>query len=755
MNTNQIIQTCKQLHQREIVTFTHNLVKSDTGKKKMKEQPSGWQKLTLNTCSSKWKKEHTAMSILTGEVSGIFMVDIDDAEKWLMDQPVEYTGMDTVTETTIRSDECFHFYFKFDPRFAKSVVGINGYIDIRSNGGISYCAPSACDGRHYKWLPGQSFVDREVGEIPDWLANMLLDGMHKPKTDTISTILPPTAPPILTLNDTEKNFVRELLKIISPDEARSCWIQTGMYLSRHGFPIDTWLEWSKQSEHWDEGECRRHWPTLGLYNYSEGTLRFWAKKCSPAAYAELTIEGYEKAYKEDRLMEVLNKELVYLARMGKAQYLLLDNDGEFCPKSKSDLEEHYANASFDIEVEKQTSQGTLTVKKPLHVFDYWRKNRQRREHGKIIFHPSLEYDGNDYNTFTGFSITRALAATEAHLDITPLLTHIRVILCEDNPTYYEYFLNWCAHVVQKPEKKTGVAILLRSSAEGAGKGIATSMLLRIIGNCHSAQVNEPNSVFGTFNQVLSGKVLLVLDEAFFGGNNRDKGLVKGLITEDVHTIRSMYCNPRPESSFLNMIFNSNENWVIPADDGSRRYCAMEVNNKWAGVHTDESREYFERIAAVSDHAFANFLYTRDISEFDPGKVPITRLLNEQAEEGYCKMKKWWKSCLDAGHIVGNDALEFGEWLPKDAVYEAYRDATTGGYGNCEMKCVFWKKMLKNGVEFQQGRKSERHESELGGISKIYRVWKVMFQNLADARSTWETHVRHSVEWPDMEEVLIQ
>ena len=78
-----------------------------------------------------------------------------------------------------------------------------------------------------------------------------------------------------------------------------------------------------------------------------------------------------------------------------------------------------------------------------------------------------------------------------------------------------------------------------------------------------------------------------------------------------------------QDSFHRLLQTTNvQTGATPAAANSRRYKTYEVSNEKAGVQTPETKAYFDGIAAVSAHAFALFLDTRDISAW----LAVARIL---------------------------------------------------------------------------------------------------------------------------------
>ena len=61
--------------------------------------------------------------------------------------------------------------------------------------------------------------------------------------------------------------------------------------------------------------------------------------------------------------------------------------------------------------------------------------------------------------------------------IEPILHYIKTCLANDNEMIYEYILNWLAHIVHYPYKKTKVLLTSYSLLQQVGKNIITNFLI--------------------------------------------------------------------------------------------------------------------------------------------------------------------------------------------------------------------------------------------------------------------------------------
>jgi P4 family phage/plasmid primase-like protien len=93
---------------------------------------------------------------------------------------------------------------------------------------------------------------------------------------------------------------RQLLDILSPErmEEEPLWIRVGWCL--HNISTDNlrpWIEWSRQSPKFREGECEKHWGRFRNEGYKLPSLCNWARNDNPALY-EAFIRENAKVYLE-------------------------------------------------------------------------------------------------------------------------------------------------------------------------------------------------------------------------------------------------------------------------------------------------------------------------------------------------------------------------------------------------------------------------------------------------------------------------
>lgn len=224
-----------------------------------------------------------------------------------------------------------------------------------------------------------------------------------------------------------------------------------------------------------------------------------------------------------------------------------------------------------------------------------------------------------FNLFMGFGVT----AKDG--DVSPYLYHLERVICAGDQVSYAYLLGWLAHLVQKPDEKPSVAIVMKS-VEGTGKGTMVEPLARILGP-HFTHINGHGQIAGRFNSAIANKLLIFADEVDLTDYKvADK--LKGLISEPTISLERKGIEPEPLPNYGRFIFASNRDQVIKAGLRERRYLVLEPDSLYA-----QDMAYFQRlrawIANGGAEALFHYLSQLDISTFSPYKAPTTRALLDE------------------------------------------------------------------------------------------------------------------------------
>lgn len=317
----------------------------------------------------------------------------------------------------------------------------------------------------------------------------------------------------------------------------------------------------------------------------------------------------------------------------------------------------------------------------------------KRKMSRIDFYPSFEKQ-LFYNVYIPTIIVPSKKIIKKDM-IQPFIDHIEKIWCEGNIDHANFVLKWMAKCIQTPWDRTGSCIVLKG-AEGCGKGIIVSHFLgNIIGGYNQdtgkfggfRPVVKDDELFGRFTNILEGCLLLYADEMTWGGDKKASGRLKALITEESVRIEHKGLGSYPMRSFINLMIASNEQWVIPAGENTRRYLVLECNNKYAGVQNKEIKEYFDQLLSVPVQDVADFLYQLDLTGFNSKEVPLTKALDEQKELGMDSSYTWLMDHLSDPEGWNSDFQkkaevyhQYTDWCKENHVYKTISE------------CIFWKHM---------------------------------------------------------------
>ena len=186
----------------------------------------------------------------------------------------------------------------------------------------------------------------------------------------------------------------------------------------------------------------------------------------------------------------------------------------------------------------------------------------------------------------------------------------------------EPFLDWLAHIEQRPGELPNYGWLHISRVQGKGRG----WLSRVLSQLWRGHVAESFDLVGAlesgFNDRLSGCLVAVVEELNEGtnGNYRCAEILKGMITDHVRQINQKYGRIRVEWNSARWLIFSNHSGALPIDVEDRRF--------WVVDHDDPPKnpDYYQNLfSKLTDTSFipsvAEYLAQRKLVNFNPGARP--------------------------------------------------------------------------------------------------------------------------------------
>jgi hypothetical protein len=392
--------------------------------------------------------------------------------------------------------------------------------------------------------------------------------------------------------------------------------------------------------------------------------------------------------------------------------------------------------------------------------EWWLDSPRRRQYlGGVVFDPSGAVREGCWNLWSGFGIEPMKGNWRLMHD------HIDQVICSGVVDHRDYLLNTIARMVQQPQRRAEVAVVLRGG-EGSGKGVVCVSLRRLWGQ-HGLHIGEAKLLVGNFNAHLRDCVYLFADEAFFAGDRQHEGVLKALITEPTIAVEGKYQNAVTTPNLLHIWMSSNREWVVPASHDARRYFMPNVSDHRVG-----DREYFTKLWAETEAGgTAALLYDMlrwDIRGFEHRAIPQTTALADQKRLSLDTLDAWWLAVLDRGFVwQSRHGLEvFLKWtafVTTDLLYASYRQWHQGQGGWLAPREQLGMRMARLytpsrprgmfiiGEAQTMGKDYGLEEKELSGIIEKEHPTGYRVGDLEKARKLFaDQHGLDSRRWPEVD-----
>lgn len=321
----------------------------------------------------------------------------------------------------------------------------------------------------------------------------------------------------------------------------------------------------------------------------------------------------------------------------------------------------YANLNFPYINEQ-------SIPKQVNCFDLWMKDLNRNSFQGVVFDPSSKADKRFLNMWSGFEVEAE--AGDDKLD--RIMWHLLHVICNSNQEHFHYLLAWMAQIIQKPERKSGVCVVLKSEARGTGKSTVSVLMEKLLGQ-YAMRVQDSKHLLGAFNSHLANKLFVTIEEAFWSGNSKDAGKFRTLITDSTITIEAKGKDAIEIDSYHRFLMCTNNRWAVPAHQQERRFFVLEVSDC-----KQQNRDYFRELYTDIESPetigqLFHFLKQYDTTPFNLHKAPMTEALQAQIMESLPSEAEWFQKVLDDGCIVDGTSYELDRTstIPKQSFFTSY------------------------------------------------------------------------------------
>jgi hypothetical protein len=338
-----------------------------------------------------------------------------------------------------------------------------------------------------------------------------------------------------------------------------------------------------------------------------------------AAFDELVNVAAEQSGEAQRVVELLNKEFVYVYSPQPSVIRLADFRARGMinmlheDRARATAEHLYNSDRVILPRLGKEKRG-----RPKHPYMVWTHSPLANRAERIVFEPGRESGLTSvggkkvFNCFRGWP-TGALgdvAKFEKLLD-----------LCFGKETKARtWFLDWCSYPLQHPGAKLFSAVVIYG-----GQGTGKTFLGKILETCHgpSGAAITAEMVANRFNDYLSAKTFIRVEEMHTDGRflRPIKSRLKTFITENELWVEPKGLQRFPIRNAANFYFSSNEPGAIPIDHDDRRYFV------WRWRERGDEKWYLEQFdpwiwKKEGWRAVLDYLLTRPITKsFSPSMRP--------------------------------------------------------------------------------------------------------------------------------------
>ena len=308
------------------------------------------------------------------------------------------------------------------------------------------------------------------------------------------------------------------------------------------------------------------------------------------------------------------------------------------------------------------------ARKVIYWAKYWQESSLKRTiRNGFEFVPREGSSTDKYNLWRGFD-RQVVNESKLWIDddiediqaaCSKILHHLRENICNGEQQAFDYLLNWCAFLFQKPEQKAEVALVI-TGLPGIGKGQFSKYLYKMVGQWHSWVIFNGKTLHNRFNSSLNRAKLVILDEVDRNDHKGFDGMIKGMLTEEMKRTEEKYGAVSMQRVFSNYIFLSNNSVAVNIQDRQRRWQCFDAQVP----DLNANPRYFDELVHERENggaaAFLALLMRRDIENWHPRMIFATAASIRHQLESLYEFNKWWYHCLRDACIISMEKMSEDE-----------------------------------------------------------------------------------------------
>ena len=270
-------------------------------------------------------------------------------------------------------------------------------------------------------------------------------------------------------------------------------------------------------------------------------------------------------------------------------YVYSENDKDnyncllYCESEIKETFKHLGSSIFKV-VDKKTGESKETK-----FITEWIDDNHIKLYNRMDFNP---YNGirnitdnkkeECYNLFNGYNkdIFTEYDKSQKEQILKPF-KELLFELCGAEQEFYNYFYNFLAHLIQRPNERIPICFIFKSK-QGVGKNVMLDVIGSIIGKAHYITSSNPKDFFGDYAEGFYRKILVNINECEGKDTFDYEGKIKSFITENSITLNPKFVRQTTISNYARLIIFTNKPNPIPIDVRSkdRRFCVAQSTDKY-------------------------------------------------------------------------------------------------------------------------------------------------------------------------------
>jgi hypothetical protein len=657
-----------------------------------------------------------------GDDQALVVVDVDNKNGKKGSKNLKSLKNVPKTKTQSTPTGGFHVIYR-TPKAVKQGANVLGDgLDIRSRGGYIVAEGSTIDGKAYK------ADSSPMALCPDWILDECKDTADIQKVDvSVSEIDQGSAAKRV------KKYLDSAPIAVEGAGGDDTTYKVCARVKDFGLELEAAFELLSD---WND-RCQPPWDPRELQIKLERAYRYGQNSVgssSPQAAFDIIPEDDEPDMDEKNYLEKINEQYALVYIEGNHCILHETRDVKGRPKTI-----FMPEASF----RRKFSPYTVMMGKKIRTYaEMWLDWEKRREYDGIVFAPGRDPGKRFYNLWRGFTVEPVPyedADKYAKEGFDAFMKHARENICQGDEELFTWLMGYLAHMVQKPSNRPLTTVVFKGK-KGVGKNALIDRFGFLLGSGHYLVAHDSRYLTSNFNGHLDSCLCLVLDEAFWSGDQSANGKLKGLTTAPEILIERKGKEPYTVDNLVRLIVIGNEAWLVPASEDERRYAVFNV-----GEGRKQDGNFFRNMRVNMDqrggaNVLLHYLQNFDLSKVDVNKAPATQGLLDQKIESLNVFDQFWYDSLTEGAIVGIEFLN--DWkteVAKDDVYAALQNYHKSRNIRSRMpsRSQFTKQL--KGVTPSLGSVRKR---DGGDFVNMYQ-----FADLKTVRAEWDKRMGQDGNWP--------